>query len=259
MSFLFFSCKPLWQQVTAFDRMPHMKRWVWIMGLWLVGIGSAHALDLKAAETLRYRLYWGPVTVGDARLDYRVDGDRYTVQAEVVDDSSLIDLHDVWQTTGRHTKARAFVPDEYKVRQAENSYRADKSMVFDRTVGKVVYTNRLDASDKGDEVVVSEARDVLSTVYVWRLATDAEVIQAARIPMVSMKREVVLERKAGVKDRVQHGGKTVAAWRVEMRVIKNGKPSKDTWTVFVSDDVRRIPLKIVARTKFGTFNAILKP
>ncbi len=236
-----------------------MKRWVWIMGLWLVGIGSAHALDLKAAETLRYRLYWGPVAVGDAQLEYVPQGDRYTLKAEVVDDSSLIELHDVWHTTGRHTAKRAFVPDEYKVVQAENSYRADKSMLFDRKAGKVVYTNRLDASDKGDEVLVSEARDVLSTVYAWRLATDADVGQAARIPMVSMKREVVLERKAGVKDRVQHGGKTVEAWRVEMRVIKNGKPSKDTWTVFVSDDVQRKPLKIVASTKFGTFNALLKP
>ena len=236
-----------------------MKRWVWIMGLWLVGIGHATAMDVKSAETLRYRLYWGPVAVGDAQLDYRVDGDRYHIQAEVTDDSSLIDLHDVWEAQGRHTKGRAFVPDVYKVVQAENSYRADKTMVFDRKAGKVVYTNRRDAADTAEALPLNEARDVLSAVYAWRLVNEADVSKAAQIPMVSMKREVVLERKVGVKDRVQVGGRNVAAWRVEMRVIKNGKPSKDTWTVFVSDDVRRVPLKIVAKTKFGTFNAILKP
>ncbi len=236
-----------------------MKLWVWIMGLWLVGIGYAHAMDMKAAETLRYRLYWGPIAVGDAQLDYRVDGDCYTIQAEVTDDSSLIDLHDVWESQGHHTKARVFVPDLYKVVQAENSYRADKTMVFDRKAKKVVYTNRRDASDKADDVPLSDARDVLSAVYAWRLENEADVSQAAQIPMISMKREVVLERKVGVKDRVQHGGKNIDVWRVEMRVIKNGKASKDVWTVYVSDDVRRVPLKIVAKTKFGTFNAILKP
>lgn len=236
-----------------------MKRWVWIMGLWLVGIGHAMAMDVKSAETLRYRLYWGPMAVGDAQLDYRADGDRYQIKAEVVDDSSLIDLHDVWQAEGRHTKARAFVPDVYKVVQAENSYRADKTMVFDRKAGKVIYTNRRDAADKVDALPLSDARDVLSAVYAWRLVNEADVSKPAQIPMISMKREVVLERKVGVKDRVQIGGQKRDAWRVEMRVIKNGKPSKDIWTVFVSDDAHRVPLKIVAKTKFGTFNAILKP
>lgn len=236
-----------------------MKLWVWIMGLWLVGIGCVHALDMRSAETLRYRLYWGPVAVGDARLDYRAEGARYTVKADVKDDSALIDLHDVWEVEGLHTAKRAFVPEVYTVVQTENSYRAHKTMRFDRKLGEVVYTNHLDASDRGDEIAVGEARDVLSTVYAWRLIPEAEIVRPARIPMISLKREVVLERKAGVKDRVQVGDRDVDAWRVDMRVIKNGKPAKDTWTVFVSADARRIPLKIVAQTKFGTFNALLKP
>ena len=48
-----------------------MKLGVWIMGLWLVGIGHVAALELNGSESLRYRLYWGPLAVGDARLDYR--------------------------------------------------------------------------------------------------------------------------------------------------------------------------------------------
>lgn len=235
-----------------------MKIRVWIMGLWLLGIGHAHALDMAVAETLRYRLYWGPMAVGDATLTYRPTGKAYVVSAEVVDDSALIDLHDVWQSRGHHTAARAFVPDVYKVVQAENSYRADKTMVFDRKAKKVVYTNHIDPNDVAEALPLNGARDVLSAVYAWRLAREADVATAASIPMISLKREVVLERKAGVKDRVKIGKRRVDVWRVEMRVIKNGKPAKDSWTVYVSDDAARVPVKIVAKTRFGTFEALLK-
>lgn len=235
-----------------------MKAWVWSVGLWLVGIGPLAAMDITQPETLRYRLYWGPLTVGYAQLEYVPQGDRYRVKAEVKDDSRLIDLHDVWQVEGQHTAKRAFVPEVYKVKQAENNYRADKAMVFDRKAGQVVYTNYLDPSDTAEPLVLGEARDVLSTVYAWRQASDAEIGKAERLPMVSLKREIVLTRTAGEKVRLNVAGKPVAAWKVTMRVIKNGKPSKDVWTVYVSDEVQRTPLEISAATKFGTFRAVLK-
>lgn len=235
-----------------------MKVWVWIMGLWLVGIGTAAALDLTKAESLHYEVYWGPLSVGEATLSYTPRGPSYTLRAEVRDDSRLIDLHDVWQSTGHHTATRAFVPSVYKVAQVENTYRSDKTMVFDRKAGKVVYTNRIDPTDVAEPLTLSEARDVLATVYAWRVAQETDVTRAARVPLVSLKREIILDRKAGVRDTVQVGGRARAAWRVEMRAIKGDKPARDLWTVYVSEDAARVPLKIVAATKFGTFTAVLK-
>lgn len=235
-----------------------MNVWVWIMGLWLVGIGTAAALDVSKAENLRYGVYWGFLNVGDATLSYTPSGQAYTLRAEVRDDSALIDLHDVWQSEGSHTAARAFVPAVYKVVQVENAYRSDKTMVFDRKAGKVVYTNHLDATDVAEPLPLKEARDVLATVYAWRVAGETDVTRAARVPLVSLKREIVLDRKAGVLDKVLINGRNLPAWRVEMRAIKAGKPARDLWTVYVSNDAARVPLKIVAATKFGTFTALLK-
>lgn len=239
-----------------FGRMVDMKRWIWIVGMWLVGIAPALAFDLKTPEKLDFKVYWGFVRMGDARLSYVPQGDTYTLTAEVKDDSALIDLHDVWQSTGSHAE-RAFTPHVYHVKQAENTYRADKTMTFDKATKTVIYANRIDASDKAEPLPLTEARDALATVYAWRLGGLGDVKKAAQVPVVNVKKEVVLQRDAGVRTTLKLGNREMAVWKVRMRTVKNGKPSTDSWTVYLRDDASLQPVQIVAATKFGTFRASL--
>jgi hypothetical protein len=174
----------------------------------------------------------------------------------VKDDSRLIDLQDSWESRGNVGKGGVFSPVVYAVKQAENSYRADKTMTFGRD-GKVVYANHVDPTDVAEPVMAGGARDVLATVYAWRMGGVDEVKKAAQVPMVSIKKLVTLQREAGVKTTLKLGNREYTAWKVVMRVIKDGKPGKDIWTVYVKDDANLVPLQIVAATKFGTFRASL--
>ncbi|PZP39429.1 MAG: hypothetical protein DI585_04100 [Pseudomonas fluorescens] len=234
-----------------------MKTIIWSMGLWLLGIAPVAALDLRTPETLAYSVYWGPVKMGAAQLTYTPEKGRYTLRAEVKDNSSLIDLSDSWESRGVHTEKAPFRPEVYHVKQAENSYRADKTMTFDRAAKVVRYQNHIDATDEVEPLPLVDARDVLATVYTWRLRGDEEVMRGANVPMVSLKREITLKREAGVRETLKVGKRTLPVWKVQMRTIKGTKPSKDTWTVYLTDDAAMVPVRIVAATKFGTFRAEL--
>lgn len=244
--------------LAGFGKMPTMKTWVWMIGLWLLGTAPVAALDVAKPEMLNFRVYWGPLRVGDAQLSYAPQGKTYSLTASMKDDSALIDLHDTWQSQGQHRGGKVFLPDSYHVVQAENDYRADKTMTFDRKAGKVIYKNNRDASDVAEPLPLEGARDVLATVYAWRVAGMTELGQAARVPVVSLKKTMTLHRSAGVRESVRLDGRDVPAWRVDMRSETNGKPGKDSWSVYVSDSPEMVPLKIVAKTKFGTFRALRK-
>lgn len=234
-----------------------MQKLFWIVGMWLVGIAGANALTLDAPETLKYRVYWGFVRMGDATLTYRPQGKAYTLTADVKDETPLIDLRDTWTSRGVHG-ATPFEPQVYSVKQAENSYRADKTLTFDRKAGTVAFKNHLDASDKVEPVQVGDARDALATIYGWRLGGLAEVQKSAQVTIVNLKKPVVLKREAGVRTSLKVGNREYKAWKVQMRTVKDGKPSEDGWTVYLTDDAKLVPVQIVATTKFGTFRASLK-
>lgn len=244
----------------VFGRMASMKTWICTVGLWLVGISSALAFDTSSSEVLRYRVAWGPIGVGKANIVYTPEGKgAYTIRADVKDDSSLIDMNDSWEVKGNHAKGKAFSPTVYHVKQAENDYRADKTMTFDTKAKKVVYANLIDKADVAEPLVLGEARDVLSTAYMWRLGGVQEVKKAARVPMVGIKKAITLQREAGQKTILSLGGHEIPVWQVKMQAIKSdGKVAQGTWTIYLRDDASLKPVQIVAATKFGTFRATLK-
>jgi hypothetical protein len=240
--------------------MTAMGKLIWILGLWLVGIAPAMALDMNTPEMLRYKVYWGFVRVGTAQLDYVPSPNSYVLRALVKDTSSLIDMDDSWESRGSHTAAKPFTPSVYSIKQAENSYRADKTMTFDAKSKTVVYANKIDPTDKAEPLPLGEARDVLATVYAWRMSGLAAVQNPDETNMVSLKRFLTLKRGAGVKTSLTVGDKTYDVWRVQLTTVKDtGKAGKDVWTVYVTDDANLLPLQIIASTKFGTFKAILAP
>lgn len=238
-----------------------MQKLIWILGLWLVGIGQPFAIDVKTPETLNYRVYWGLLRVGDARITYTPTSNTYVLRAVVKDSSSLVDLDDSWESRGVHTPKRAFVPSTYHVKQAENSYRADKAMAFDYVAKRVTFTNNLDSSDKAEPMVLqggnAAARDVLSTVFAWRAGGVDEVQKPARTEVVNLKKLIILQREAGVRTTLKLGNREHKVWRVRLTTIKGDKPAKDSWIVYLRDDAGLTPLQIIAATKFGTFRATL--
>jgi hypothetical protein len=230
----------------------------------MLAVAPAWAFDPATGEVLRYQVYWGPLKMGKAQLDYVPQGGAfgkasgYELTAHVWDESSLLDLDDSWRAVGRHSAKALFTPSRYEVRQAENSYRADKLLEFNPKTRRITYTNRIDPHDTiAPAVWQAGMKDVLSAIYGWRAAGVAEVRRASHARIMGVKRPLTLAKAAGVHETLRRGGKTVAVWRVDITGKPDGKKNSDVWTVRLSDDAALTPLQIDARTKFGNLRAVL--
>lgn len=243
-----------------------MKRMILALGLWLLGTAQVLAFDVDAGEVLRYNVYWGPLHVGHAQLEYVPQGafgasKGYVITARAWDSSSFINLDDTWRVTGKHgAKAAAFTPVRYEAKQKENSYVADKVVNFDPKRRTINYANLHDPSDKAEPLPWNKGmRDVLSALYAWR----ADGAEALEKPMenevITVKKPFVLSKAPAKLETVTMRGESVDVWRVDITGKTPGKDDAETWIVRLRNDATLAPVQITARTKFGNFRAVLEP
>jgi|GEM_PF-4238368 len=242
-----------------------MRRLILTLGLWLLGTMPALAFDTSTGEVLRYNVYWGPLEVGHAQLQYVPQGggfgdpSGYTLTARVWDSTVFLDLDDTWRAVGSHAKGAMFKPIRYEAHQHENDYKADKVMAFDAHDGKVVYTNHIDAHDTAKPVAWDgKVRDVLSALYAWRTQGLDAIKAGGSVPVVGLKKEFTLVKTPGRQEAVTLRGQDVKVWRVDISTRGSGKhEDAGVWTVRLRDDASLVPVQITADTKFGTFRAVL--
>jgi hypothetical protein len=252
----------IWQEAGLFDRMPPMKKLFMVVGMWLVGIASAQAFDLESGEVLRYDVYWGPLRVGRAQLEYVpqgqfADSKSYVLNARAWDQSSLIDLDDSWRVAGTHSAKKVFVPGTFDALQKENKYRADKQLVFNAKKKVITYTNRRDASDKVAPLAWNgDVRDVLSALYAWRVDGEAELARGGTLPVIGVKRPFQLTKQPAVKETVTVRGEEVPVWRVNITAQTPGKDDAQMWIIRLRRDATLAPVQAIVQTKFGTFKLV---
>lgn len=234
-----------------------------VIAIFLTGLaGPVLAFELNRAESLKFKVTWGPLTAGKVRMEYMpqpaiASGTvPYVLSVWVKDSAAFLDMDDTWRAEGVHRGGKAFLSTRYEAKLKENNYRADKVMTFDAKAGTVSYLNRLDKNDKGEVIKMTEGmRDVLSAVYVWRVGGIAELGKAGQAQVVGVKRAFTLAKSAARKEKLVVSGRSMTVWRVDIVGIIPGKQKGENWIVRLRDDAQLTPVQIVAQNKFGTFKA----
>ena len=222
----------------------------------------ALAWQPSQAETLNYRVYWGPLTVGKATLAYHtVSGSApYSLSVVMKDSTALVDFNSRWSITGTHAP-KLFTPHRYHALQKENDYRADKTVMFDAATKTIGYTNARDANDKVAPLAWDGTmRDVFSQLYALRLGGMAPLKQGQEMQVMGTKRPFTLVQMAPTA--LPKAKSTDAQlWRVPLFYREEGsKIGKERWQITVREeaDGSLLPVRLEAQTKFGVFSAVLK-
>lgn len=229
--------------------------------MWLIGIvAAAQAQEwLRGAETLRYAVRLGPVSMGKAELVYRPGAEgAYVISARVKDGVPFLTLDDAWTAEGRHAKALPFLPDTYRAVQRENDYRADKRLTFNRARKTVVYENFHGREPSATVPLPTGLRDILSAVYTLRADGLEAAKRARQLDVIGLKRVFPLKVAAAVPEKINLGGRAVATYKVVMTAENAAKKRTDTWVVWVLPDARLTPVQIQAVLSFGTLTAALR-
>jgi hypothetical protein len=252
---LFFLC---WHGAAKSGSVLPMQRLFIFALVWLAG--SAPALAMAAdwftkGESLSYRVYWGPLSLGRANLAFNSTVGGYIAQATVKGSMVFFKMDDTWTATGKVGKS-SLISQEYRAIQAENSYRANKRLTFDQKKHTMLYENLHDTHEAKLTVKLPEggptaAQDPFSALY--DLRKNGLPTQPLTREVMGLKRPFYLQIEVPQPQTV-NGEKLL---KVTLHKTDPAKPGVETWHIWLTDNAELVPVEIDAQLKIGSFRAVL--
>ncbi len=217
----------------------------------------------QKGENLHYNIYLTFIKAGEAELIYTPNKEQnYTIQSNAWTTSgikSFFKLKDTITIQGKHTIHTGFLPNSYTLKLAENDYRADKNVIYNRGNREVIYTNVWGKQAPRSFSVEANTRDMISALYFLRsIKGDAKVGDKFSLPVFDLDKPYLMVVKVLSKEDVEINGHEVSTLHIQP-VLKgvSEKRTSDKWHIWVTDDGNFTPVKIKVKMKVGSFKAVL--
>lgn len=209
-----------------------------------------------AREQLIFSLYWSGIHVGTATLE-AVKGETASSITSIVHSNAVISsfykVDD--RAESRLLKGR---PVGFTLLQSEGKHRGNKETIFEPERNRVTYINHLDKS-RYEHDTSGKLWDVISGFYYLR----RQPLETGRSVYISMfdsnkfyNAEVKVVRREVV---ALEDGQEISTIIVEPRLKSEGLFQKSgEMLVWLTDDERRMPVRMEAKIKIGRVTAKLK-
>jgi hypothetical protein len=148
------------------------------------------------------------------------------------------------------------MPVNYRIKVREGKHRRDKEVVFDREGGKALYINHL-KPEKKEFDVPEEIFDPLSAFYRVR-NMELEVGRSVYVPVFDSKKVWNVEVKVLGRERVKVPAGTFDTIKIKPVMESEGIfARKGEIYIWVTDDERKVPVKLNSEVAVGSINAVL--
>lgn len=217
--------------------------------------------SFKMPETLKYDLIWAGVKAGEAVLEIKEEGDDiritstsesakwvsifYTVRDRI---ESRVSKNSSGQVIGQ--------PVNYRLSLREGRHRKNKEVRFDHAKSKAMYIDYIDNEEEEFEIP-GFIFDPLTSFYFLR-TVDLEVGKSVYVPVFDNKKVWNVEVRVLRRERIK-----VPAGEFETIVIKPLMKSEGIFFrkgdiyIWLTDDEKRIPVKMKTKIKIGSITANL--
>jgi hypothetical protein len=223
-----------------------------------------HAVPFKPGETLAFDISWSEyltaasatVTVREKRPSF--DSAAYYIVAEGQPTGLLAAIYSVYYKVDTLLDAYTLLPQRGSVFSQEGRRRRMQVTRFDQAKRKAVYEVTTATVVRHDLSLPTPAHDPLSALYVLRTLP---MRQGSETTMAVVNEGEVYQLKVTVtaRETIATPLGALAAWKLTPRVFDaHGKPSEHELTIWVSDDARRLPLRIDANLTVGRFSLVLR-
>jgi hypothetical protein len=226
---------------------------------------TERAVPFAVGETLRYDVAWANyMTAGSATLSVRekkpsYGSTAYYITAEGQPISLLQRIYPVYYKADTLLDVFTLLPQRASVYSNENGRERVKTTVFDQAKRTASYEVRTATETSRSLAIPARSLDLLAAVYALRSLAFAP---GASTTMSVVDAGEVFGVKAQVAGRepVRTAGGEVVAWRVEPRVLGADAEAAGARqiAVWITDDARRVPVKMAADTAVGTFTFTLR-
>jgi hypothetical protein len=222
-------------------------------------------VPFAVGETLTYDVAWANyVTAGSATLAVRekkasYGSVAYYITAEGQPVSLLQKIYSLYYKADTLLDAYTLLPQRSSVYSNENGRERMKTTRIDQAKHAATYEVRTATLVNRSLTVPAYTQDLLSAVYVVRVITPKAGAKMT-IPVTDSGKVMRVQITVGQRETVRTPAGTLPAWKIEPRLL--GADAADSGAqrlaLWISDDARRLPVKMAAEVAVGTFTFTLR-
>lgn len=228
--------------------------------VWFVLWAPAAAFALNVPEKLYYDLTWTGIKAGTATQEIVDDGNSIRVisTARSADWISVFfPVEDRVESTLNKVQAPSLgLPRHFRMKVREGSHRRDKEIIFDHEKGKAHYTDHLNG-EKAVIDILQNTYDTYSSFYYIR-TLKLEVGKSVFVNILDNKQLWNVEVQVLKKEKVDTIFGEVDTILIKPLIKSEGIfQRKGAIYIWLTDDDRRIPVKMKTKVTIGSITATL--
>jgi hypothetical protein len=225
---------------------------------------SEQRVPFAAGETLSYDVSWSSyLTAGTATTTVlekkpSFNSTAYYIVAEGRPTPLLSKLYSVYYKLDTLLDSFTLLPQRGTVYSEEGKRHRFKTTQFDRAAKKVLFEYKADTTVKSDFATSAVTQDALSAIYVLR-AIPLKPGEKMTMPISDNGKNYKVQFDAGASEKVRTPRGDQAALKIRLSVFDDKATSvgKNVF-IWISEDERRLPVKLQADLPVGSFNLLLR-
>lgn len=223
---------------------------------------SAQAVPFRPGETLTYSVSWSSyVTAATATLTVKEQkpsfgSDAYYIVAEGSPTPLLSKLYQLYYKADTLLDVYSLLPQRGSIFSQEGSRQRMKVTRFNHAARKAQYEVKTRTQVSKDIPISAHAQDVLGALYVTR-AIPFKAGDKFSIPICDGGETYKVDISVGGIETVRTALGDVRAWKLTPTLPATHSAGARRLTVWLSEDARRIPVRMQAQLAVGSFDLTL--
>ena len=221
------------------------------------------AVPFKAGETLEYDIGWSSfVTAGTATVSVKekkpsYGSTAYYVVAEGRPTPLVSKLYTLYYKADTLIDVYSLLPQRGSLYSEEGKRRRMKTTTFDQGAKKANYEVQTATLVKKDLAIPGFTQDALSAIYVLR-SIPFKPGEKFNIPVSDNGNIYKVQMQVGAVEPVKTGMGSISGVKITPVITGPDKDSPRGLALWLSDDARRLPLKMEAQLMVGKFTVTLR-
>jgi hypothetical protein len=216
-------------------------------------------VPFKAGEVLTYDVsYSGALSAGEATISVRekrpsYNSTAYYVVAEAKPTGLLARMYTLYYKADTLVDVFTLLPQRGSFFSLEGKRSRQKTTMFNQEAGTADYELKTASLVKQRLKIVQSSQDVLSILVSLR-TTQLQLGGRVTMPLCDGGRQYTVTFTAEGRETLKTIATTATAWRLNAKVNDDkGQSLGRSVSIWVSDDTRRLPLKLKAELSVGSF------
>lgn len=208
-------------------------------------------------EEMKFNIYWMGIYAGSASLSVRGESESIRIFSQVNSAPFISNFYYV------NDRAESIIengkPKYFRLVQIEGKYRGDKEIRFDYDSGEIIFINHVKNKMSVHRGINKVYMDVLSGFFYFR-TLQLDKNKPVFIDIFDSDKFATVEIKILKEESIENSdGKEIKALLIKPELTTEGLfKRKGEILIWISNDERKIPLKIETKVSVGKITAELK-